>query len=67
MDFNSFSIFCFSHRHIVGKFPDYPTEKAGGSMAILSQKTPEQVLSTSLTKKVNGIGEGIATERVSLF
>ncbi|XP_074885290.1 dynein regulatory complex protein 11 [Buteo buteo] len=35
---------CFIEcRHIIGKFPDYPTEEAGGSMAILSQKTPEQV------------------------
>ncbi|NXD69296.1 DRC11 protein, partial [Eolophus roseicapillus] len=35
---------CFIEcRHIVGRFPDYPTEEAGGSMAILSQNTPEQV------------------------
>ncbi|XP_009576179.1 PREDICTED: IQ and AAA domain-containing protein 1, partial [Fulmarus glacialis] len=34
---------CFIEcRHIIGKFPDYPTEEAGGSMAIFSQKTPEQ-------------------------
>uniref|UniRef100_A0A672TH97 IQ motif containing with AAA domain 1 n=1 Tax=Strigops habroptila TaxID=2489341 RepID=A0A672TH97_STRHB len=35
---------CFIEcRHIVGRFPDYPAEEAGGSMAILSQNTPEQV------------------------
>ncbi|XP_057278560.1 dynein regulatory complex protein 11 [Pezoporus wallicus] len=35
---------CFIEcRHIVGRFPDYPTEEAGGSMAILSQNTPEQI------------------------
>ncbi|XP_010283947.1 PREDICTED: IQ and AAA domain-containing protein 1 [Phaethon lepturus] len=34
---------CFIEcRHIIGKFPDYPTEEAGGSIALLSQKTPEQ-------------------------
>ncbi|NXX14539.1 DRC11 protein, partial [Podargus strigoides] len=36
---------CFIEcRHIIGKFPTYPAEKAGGSRAILSEKTPEQVL-----------------------
>ncbi|KAM6332829.1 dynein regulatory complex protein 11 [Podargus strigoides] len=36
---------CFIEcRHIIGKFPTYPAEKAGGSKAILSEKTPEQVL-----------------------
>ncbi|NXG06462.1 DRC11 protein, partial [Sakesphorus luctuosus] len=35
---------CFTEcRHITGRFPDYPTEKAGGSKAIFSDKTPEQV------------------------
>ncbi|KFP29413.1 IQ and AAA domain-containing protein 1, partial [Colius striatus] len=35
---------CFIEcRHIIGKFPDYPTEETGGSMAILSLKTPEQI------------------------
>ncbi|NWX24434.1 DRC11 protein, partial [Aegotheles bennettii] len=35
---------CFIEcRHIIGKFPDYPNEKAGGSMALFSEKTPEQV------------------------
>ncbi|NWR55510.1 DRC11 protein, partial [Bucorvus abyssinicus] len=43
---------CFIEcRHIIGRFPDYPAEEAGGSMAMLSEKTPEQVLSTSLIKK----------------
>ncbi|KAM9380639.1 dynein regulatory complex protein 11 [Phaethornis superciliosus] len=28
--------------HIIGKFPDYPNEKAGGSMALFTDKTPEQ-------------------------
>lgn len=35
-------------------------------MAMLSEKTPEQVLSTPLIKKINGIGEGIATKHVCL-
>ncbi|NXJ03474.1 DRC11 protein, partial [Odontophorus gujanensis] len=35
---------CFIEcRHIIGRFPDYPAKEAGGSMAIFSQKTPEQV------------------------
>ncbi|XP_027561258.1 dynein regulatory complex protein 11 isoform X2 [Neopelma chrysocephalum] len=35
---------CFTEcRHITGRFPDYPPEKAGGSKAIFSEKTPEQV------------------------
>ncbi|XP_010116248.1 PREDICTED: IQ and AAA domain-containing protein 1, partial [Chlamydotis macqueenii] len=38
-------------RHIAGKFPDYPTEEAGGSMALLSQKTPEQVAEELAAKK----------------
>ncbi|KAM6396763.1 dynein regulatory complex protein 11 [Pluvialis apricaria] len=43
---------CFIEcRHIIGKFPDYPTEEAGGSMAILSQKTPEQVAAELDAKK----------------
>ncbi|XP_008945850.1 PREDICTED: IQ and AAA domain-containing protein 1-like, partial [Merops nubicus] len=32
------------NRHITGKFPDYPTEKAGGSKAIFSQKTPAEIV-----------------------
>uniref|UniRef100_A0A8B9CWQ3 IQ motif containing with AAA domain 1 n=1 Tax=Anser brachyrhynchus TaxID=132585 RepID=A0A8B9CWQ3_9AVES len=36
---------CFIEcRHIIGRFPDYPTKEAGGSATIFSQKTPEQVL-----------------------
>ncbi|NXV19669.1 DRC11 protein, partial [Cepphus grylle] len=43
---------CFIEcRHILGKFPDYPTKEAGGSMAILSQKTPEQVAAELALKK----------------
>ncbi|XP_075009883.1 dynein regulatory complex protein 11 [Calonectris borealis] len=43
---------CFIEcRHIIGKFPDYPTGEAGGSMAILSQKTPEQVAAELAAKK----------------
>ncbi|NXF09458.1 DRC11 protein, partial [Smithornis capensis] len=35
---------CFTEcRHITGRFPDYPPEKAGYSKAIFSDKTPEQV------------------------
>ncbi|NXT41464.1 DRC11 protein, partial [Pelecanoides urinatrix] len=45
---------CFIEcRHIIGKFPDYPTEEAGGSMAILSQKTPEQIAAELAAKKVS--------------
>ncbi|NXI99295.1 DRC11 protein, partial [Psophia crepitans] len=43
---------CFIEcRHIIGKFPDYPTDKAGGSMAIFSEKTPEQVAAELAAKK----------------
>ncbi|NWS68516.1 DRC11 protein, partial [Crotophaga sulcirostris] len=43
---------CFIEcRHIIGKFPDYPTEEAGGSTAILSEKTPEQVAEELAAKK----------------
>ncbi|KAM7096821.1 dynein regulatory complex protein 11 [Ciconia maguari] len=43
---------CFMEcRHIIGKFPDYPAEEAGGSMAILSQKTPEQVAAELAAKE----------------
>ncbi|XP_064308233.1 dynein regulatory complex protein 11 isoform X1 [Phalacrocorax carbo] len=43
---------CFIEcRHIIGKFPDYPTEEAGGSTAILSQKTPEQIAAELAAKK----------------
>ncbi|NXE15794.1 DRC11 protein, partial [Lophotis ruficrista] len=43
---------CFIEcRHIAGKFPDYPTEEAGGSTALLSQKTPEEVAEELAAKK----------------
>ncbi|NXT77630.1 DRC11 protein, partial [Zapornia atra] len=43
---------CFIEcRHIIGKFPDYPTKAAGGSMALLSQKTPEQVFAELAAKE----------------
>ncbi|KFP68607.1 IQ and AAA domain-containing protein 1, partial [Cariama cristata] len=43
---------CFIEcRHIIGKFPDYPTKEAGGSTAILSQKTPEQVAAELAAEK----------------
>ncbi|NXP52701.1 DRC11 protein, partial [Heliornis fulica] len=43
---------CFMEcRHILGRFPDYPTEEAGGSMAILSQYTPEQVAAELAAQK----------------
>ncbi|KFP82513.1 IQ and AAA domain-containing protein 1, partial [Acanthisitta chloris] len=42
---------CLECRHIRGKFPDYPMEKAGGSKAILSEKTPEQVVEELAAKK----------------
>ncbi|NWU99687.1 DRC11 protein, partial [Upupa epops] len=37
--------------HITGRFPNYPTEKAGGSLAILSHKTPEQVAANLAAQK----------------
>ncbi|XP_009995614.1 PREDICTED: IQ and AAA domain-containing protein 1, partial [Chaetura pelagica] len=43
---------CFIEcRHILGRFPDYPTEKAGGSLALFSQKTPEQVAAELAAKE----------------
>ncbi|KAF7243751.1 Dynein regulatory complex protein 11 [Varanus komodoensis] len=30
-------------RHVTGKFPDYPDEEQGGSAALFSEKTPEEV------------------------
>ncbi|XP_064015656.1 dynein regulatory complex protein 11 [Pogoniulus pusillus] len=43
---------CFlESRHILGRFPDYPTEKAGGSKALLTEKTPEEVLTELAEKK----------------
>ncbi|NXP17922.1 DRC11 protein, partial [Scytalopus superciliaris] len=44
---------CFTEcRHITGRFPDYPTEKAGGSKAIFSKKTPEQVAEELAAKQM---------------
>ncbi|NXF98056.1 DRC11 protein, partial [Eubucco bourcierii] len=37
--------------HIIGRFPDYPTENAGGSKALLTEKTPEEVLTELVEKK----------------
>ncbi|XP_035187624.1 dynein regulatory complex protein 11 isoform X4 [Oxyura jamaicensis] len=43
---------CFIEcRHIIGRFPDYPTKEAGGSATIFSQKTPEQVAAELAAKK----------------
>ncbi|NXJ75772.1 DRC11 protein, partial [Trogon melanurus] len=38
-------------RHITGRFPDYPTEEAGGSMAMLSERTPEEVAAELAAKR----------------
>ncbi|NXX91088.1 DRC11 protein, partial [Centropus bengalensis] len=44
---------CFIEcRHVVGKFPDYPAEEAGGSKSILSDTTPEQVAEKLAAKKM---------------
>ncbi|XP_067994168.1 dynein regulatory complex protein 11 isoform X2 [Melanerpes formicivorus] len=44
---------CFiESRHIVGRFPDYPTEKAGGSKALFTDKTPEEILAELAEKKM---------------
>ncbi|NWS17036.1 DRC11 protein, partial [Pachyramphus minor] len=43
---------CFTEcRHITGRFPDYPPEKAGGSKAIFSEKSPEQVIEELAAKQ----------------
>ncbi|NWZ27381.1 DRC11 protein, partial [Asarcornis scutulata] len=43
---------CFIEcRHIIGRFPDYPTKEAGGSATIFSEKTPEQVAAELAAKK----------------
>ncbi|NWU68779.1 DRC11 protein, partial [Pterocles burchelli] len=43
---------CFIEcRHIIGRFPDYPAEEAGGSVAMLSEKTPEQVVAELAAKQ----------------
>ncbi|KAG8432570.1 hypothetical protein GDO86_016997 [Hymenochirus boettgeri] len=38
-------------RHATGKFPDFPDEDDGGSNAIFSQKTPEQVAAELAAKE----------------
>ncbi|XP_074857538.1 dynein regulatory complex protein 11 isoform X2 [Carettochelys insculpta] len=38
-------------RHITGKFPDYPKEEEGGSTAIFSLKTPDQVAAELAAKE----------------
>ncbi|NXC58242.1 DRC11 protein, partial [Aleadryas rufinucha] len=42
---------CFSHRHITGRFPDYPPESTGGSKAIFIEKHPEQVAEELAAKR----------------
>uniref|UniRef100_A0A8C3GRA1 IQ motif containing with AAA domain 1 n=1 Tax=Cairina moschata TaxID=8855 RepID=A0A8C3GRA1_CAIMO len=43
---------CFIEcRHIIGRFPDYPTKEAGGSATIFSEKTPEEVAAELAAKK----------------
>nr|XP_060639945.1 dynein regulatory complex protein 11 isoform X3 [Anolis sagrei ordinatus] len=37
-------------RHVTGRFPDYPDEQQGGSAALFSEKTPEEV-AAELTAK----------------
>ncbi|XP_054836723.1 dynein regulatory complex protein 11 [Eublepharis macularius] len=38
-------------RHLTGKFPDYPDEEQGGSTAIFSAKTPEEVAAELAAKE----------------
>nr|XP_033799974.1 dynein regulatory complex protein 11 isoform X6 [Geotrypetes seraphini] len=38
-------------RHATGQFPDFPTQKAGGSTALFAQKTPEQVVAELAAKE----------------
>ncbi|KAJ1187789.1 hypothetical protein NDU88_004559 [Pleurodeles waltl] len=38
-------------RHVTGKFPDFPDEEHGGSMAIFAEKTPEQVAAELAAKE----------------
>ncbi|XP_015271924.1 PREDICTED: IQ and AAA domain-containing protein 1-like, partial [Gekko japonicus] len=38
-------------RHLTGKFPDYPDEQQGGSTAIFSEKTPEEVAAELAAKE----------------
>ncbi|XP_048362194.1 dynein regulatory complex protein 11 [Sphaerodactylus townsendi] len=41
----------YRYRHLTGKFPDYPDEEQGGSTAIFSEKTPEQVVAELAEKE----------------
>ncbi|NXY16600.1 DRC11 protein, partial [Atrichornis clamosus] len=53
---------CFIEcRHITGRFPDYPPEEAGGSKAIFSEKTPEQIAAELAAKRE--MEKGDQTER----
>ncbi|NXO53778.1 DRC11 protein, partial [Aramus guarauna] len=55
---------CFIEcRHIIGKFPDYPPEEAGGSMAILSEKTPEQVAAELAAKEAMALQKKAQKEK----
>ncbi|XP_060088415.1 dynein regulatory complex protein 11 [Heteronotia binoei] len=38
-------------RHLTGRFPDYPDEEQGGSTAIFSEKTPEEVVAELAAKE----------------
>ncbi|XP_030065024.1 dynein regulatory complex protein 11 [Microcaecilia unicolor] len=38
-------------RHATGTFPDFPTNKAGGSTSLFAQKTPEQVVAEIAAKE----------------
>ncbi|XP_069472090.1 dynein regulatory complex protein 11 [Ambystoma mexicanum] len=38
-------------RHVTGKFPDFPDEEQGGSLAIFAEKTPEQVAAELAAKE----------------
>ncbi|NXR41483.1 DRC11 protein, partial [Zosterops hypoxanthus] len=43
---------CFLEcRHVMGRFPDYPPEKTGGSKAIFIEKHPEEVVEELAAKK----------------
>ncbi|NXS21102.1 DRC11 protein, partial [Mystacornis crossleyi] len=42
---------CFSHRHITGRFPDYPPKHTGGSKAIFIEKHPQQVAEELAAKR----------------
>ncbi|NXY42966.1 DRC11 protein, partial [Ceuthmochares aereus] len=48
---NQISQWFIECRHVTGKFPDYPTKDRGGSKALLSEKTPEQVAAELVAKK----------------